>query len=43
VAEREHAVFEGAHAIQTPLRVDDGLSELALGEGIGGEIDEELG
>ena len=38
VAESEHAVFDGAHAVETPLGVDDGLGALAFGEGRGGEI-----
>ena len=42
VAESEHAVFNGAHAVETPLGVDDGLGALALGEGLGSEIDEEF-
>ena len=43
VAEGQHAVFEGAHAVEAPLSVDDGLGELAFSEGFGGEIDEEFG
>src|SRR5580698_5798887 len=42
VAESEHAVFEGAHAVETPLSVDYGLRELALGEGFGSEIEDEF-
>src|SRR5579863_4182233 len=43
MAEREHAVFEPAHAVETPLSVDDGLGVLALGEGFGRESGEEFG
>jgi hypothetical protein len=42
VAESQHAVLQGAHTVETPLSVDDSLSALALGEGFGGEIDEEF-
>jgi hypothetical protein len=42
VTERQYAVFEGADAVQSPLRVDDGLGALAFGEGFGREIDEEF-
>ena len=43
VAERQHAVFDGANPVQSPLGVNDGLGVLALGEGFGGEIDEKFG
>ena len=43
MAEREHAFFYGAHAIETPLGIDYGLGALAFGEGFGSEIDEEFG
>ena len=43
VTEGQHAVFEGAHTVEPPLGVDDGLGELAFSEGFGGEIDEEFG
>jgi hypothetical protein len=34
MAEREHAVFEAAHAVETPLSIDDGLGALTtLGMG----------
>jgi hypothetical protein len=42
MAEGQHAVFEGAHAVETPLSVDDGLGALALGESFGSETDEEF-
>jgi hypothetical protein len=40
VAEGEHAFFEGADAVEPPLRIDDGLGALALGEGLGSETGE---
>src|ERR1019366_9591049 len=43
VAERQHAVFDGANPVQSPLGVNDGLGVRALGEGFGGEIDEKFG
>src|SRR5580704_14556107 len=42
VAESQHAVFEGAHTVETPLSVDYGLGELAFGEGFGSEIEDEV-
>ena len=42
VAESQHAVFESAHAVETPLGVDDGLGALAFGESFGGETGDEL-
>jgi hypothetical protein len=42
VAERQHAVFEGAHSVETPLGVDNRLGELAFREGFRSEIDEEF-
>ena len=43
MAEREHAIFEAANSIETPLGIDDSLGALALGECIGREFGEEFG
>jgi hypothetical protein len=43
VAQGVHAFFDGAHAVQTPLGVDDGLGALAFGESFGGQTGEEIG
>jgi hypothetical protein len=42
VAEGQHAFFDGANAVETPLGVDDGLSALALGESLGSRTGEEF-
>jgi hypothetical protein len=42
VSKCKHAVFEGAHAVKTPLSVDDGLGELAFREGLGSEIEKKI-
>jgi hypothetical protein len=42
MAEREHAIFEAANSIETPLGIDDSLGALALGECIGREFGEKF-
>ena len=42
VAECEHAVFDGADAVEAPLGVDEGLGVLALDRRFGGETLEEF-
>ena len=43
MTEREHAVFDGAGAVETPLGVAEGLGVLALERGFGREVGEEFG
>ena len=42
MAEGEHAVFDGADAVEAPLRVDEGLGILAFDGGFGVETVEEF-
>ena len=43
MTEREHGVFDGTYAVQTPLGVAEGLSVLAFDGRFGREIRHELG